>query len=88
MQYIVAVEERRPDCWMLLPPRSGGRRRTGGLAPGGAAEERAGRRRGELGRGGRWSEWRGGTEGEARGEGWLPDQNRSPPPPEPQLALG
>ena len=56
--------------------------------PTGLAEERAGRRRGDLGRGGRWPGWRGGTEGEARGEGRPPGQNRWPPPPEPQLALG
>ena len=65
MHYIVAVEERRPDCWMLLPPRSGGRRRTGGLAPGGAAEERAGRRRPRAGEWDGRMEGREGTKGEA-----------------------
>ena len=30
MQYIVAVEERRPDCWMVLPPRRGGPRTVAG----------------------------------------------------------
>ena len=64
MQYIVAVEERRPDCWMVLPPRRGGARTVAGAwraLPAAAA----------LGR--PEADWWPGAWGSRGGEGWAPE---------------
>lgn len=53
-----------------LPPRWGGRRRTGGLAPGRAAEESStGPDAGGPGQGREMTGWRGGEAGSDRGRG-------------------